>query len=487
MVHIRALVDHPDLGLTLVTRGAIQRDIGWVAEGPIADVLEHANAEAVVILRDSGEREQHRAWLEVVADIAKRRVAALGFRVRNDIENIPGDLVRAAASLQVALVRVPPHTTHTKLARAIADLARSDTVRGAREALLTQRTLLELVHDGTGDAGMVAAIASLTGRSAAIIDETASTVAATGGFSHENPAQTLEIGSGRQLVVQGEALGPEASAAFTAAAIVLSIEDRTRTHNTVLERERWGRVTRALVTGDPHGAGFAKILDPDQRLPESVHVVVVQGPAETIAQWRSRPRIGAERFVTRYPLEDHRGTEIAPGVALAWQMVSPDDLDSALASITTFGLDALVGLHTDVADATLSRRSAEALLPHLSVAEQLYQVPRTPRIIYAERSTPLIARLTGTRDADALARERLGPLHAMHRDHAEFHELRRTLETFLAHHGQRAGTAEALGIHRNTLRTRLTRIEHVLDCSLDSADDRAELWIALRLDSASGA
>ncbi len=58
-------------------------------------------------------------------------------------------------------------------------------------------------------------------------------------------------------------------------------------------------------------------------------------------------------------------------------------------------------------------------------------------------------------------------------------ELRRTVEVFLAHHGARQPAADALGVHRNTLRQRLSRAERLLGVSLEDPTDRAEVWLAL--------
>ncbi|MBN9612931.1 MAG: helix-turn-helix domain-containing protein, partial [Actinobacteria bacterium] len=66
----------------------------------------------------------------------------------------------------------------------------------------------------------------------------------------------------------------------------------------------------------------------------------------------------------------------------------------------------------------------------------------------------------------------------------EYAELRHTLHTLLAHHGQRGPAAAELGVHRNTLRDRIHRIERLTGRSLEQPDDRAELWLALRLGEA---
>ncbi|GAA3985922.1 PucR family transcriptional regulator [Allokutzneria multivorans] len=58
--------------------------------------------------------------------------------------------------------------------------------------------------------------------------------------------------------------------------------------------------------------------------------------------------------------------------------------------------------------------------------------------------------------------------------------LRDTLHAWLAHHGGWDAAADALGVHRNTVRHRVTRIGELLGRDLADPDTRAELWLALR-------
>jgi Aldehyde dehydrogenase family/PucR C-terminal helix-turn-helix domain len=64
---------------------------------------------------------------------------------------------------------------------------------------------------------------------------------------------------------------------------------------------------------------------------------------------------------------------------------------------------------------------------------------------------------------------------------AEEPELRRTLRAYLTHLGRWQPTAAELGIHRNTLRKRVARIEALTGRSVDTAAGRADLWIALEI------
>jgi DNA-binding PucR family transcriptional regulator len=73
--------------------------------------------------------------------------------------------------------------------------------------------------------------------------------------------------------------------------------------------------------------------------------------------------------------------------------------------------------------------------------------------------------------ADHAAVPLLRPVHA---------ELARTAEEFLDHAGQAGRTAAALGIHRQTLYYRLSRIEALTGLDLDEGSARLLLHMALK-------
>lgn len=60
-------------------------------------------------------------------------------------------------------------------------------------------------------------------------------------------------------------------------------------------------------------------------------------------------------------------------------------------------------------------------------------------------------------------------------------ELLGSLAVWLAHHGQWGPAAAELGVHRHTLRHRMQKAERLLGRRLDSADLRAEMWVALQM------
>ncbi len=71
-------------------------------------------------------------------------------------------------------------------------------------------------------------------------------------------------------------------------------------------------------------------------------------------------------------------------------------------------------------------------------------------------------------------------IQALHRADASADDvLVRALAAYLLHNGSLQATSRDLGIHRHTLKARLTRIEEVTGLSLDEAESRALLLLAL--------
>ncbi|MGB6180781.1 MAG: helix-turn-helix domain-containing protein, partial [Rhodococcus sp. (in: high G+C Gram-positive bacteria)] len=64
-------------------------------------------------------------------------------------------------------------------------------------------------------------------------------------------------------------------------------------------------------------------------------------------------------------------------------------------------------------------------------------------------------------------------------DAANGTDLVASLRAFLEANGHWESAASALGVHRHTLRSRVSRIEETVPCSLDNARVRAELLLAL--------
>lgn len=107
--------------------------------------------------------------------------------------------------------------------------------------------------------------------------------------------------------------------------------------------------------------------------------------------------------------------------------------------------------------------------------------PDKPGKLYMARDVSeagLLRHLSGP-DTRAWAQAALAPVTEL--DQGSKVDFSQTLRAFLAHNGQADASAGALGIHRHTLRYRMTRIADTLGRDLDDPTVRAELWFALQL------
>ena len=144
------------------------------------------------------------------------------------------------------------------------------------------------------------------------------------------------------------------------------------------------------------------------------------------------------------------------------------DLPTALATLAP-GRPAGIGIGVRPGAVAVSLRQARSALPASRVQG---------RHLRAEEiaSSRMLLNAVGPDSLQAYTDAVLGPLDAT--DRAP--ELLRGLTAFLEHNGHWAAAASALRVHRHTMRNRIETVERLTGRRMDSAQDRHELWLALR-------
>jgi purine catabolism regulator len=119
----------------------------------------------------------------------------------------------------------------------------------------------------------------------------------------------------------------------------------------------------------------------------------------------------------------------------------------------------------------------------LAIARDLYGGTRSLRFeeLGAER---LLFHLIGYPELATYRHDMIGPLEDYDRKHGA--DLTRTVEVFLACHGNHARAARELHLHRNTLLYRLERATELLGKDLDDPETRLAVQLALKVRSISG-
>lgn len=494
MVALSQLLALPDLGLRLVQAGPRDPEISWVSTTELLDLSEYLEGGEIILTTGITLDAEDLRWRDFVASLSRARVAAIGFGIGVNHDRIPPALLHAASAYRLALFEIPLPTPFIAVSKAVAELLRADELRAARGALQAQQRLLDRSRGDQDPAEVLASIAQATGRHLALLGSDGTVLASTAGFAAQEDGEHTEYisldseSSLRLAITGGTSLTPEGRSVIAAGSMVLGVGLRGDRAEETRERERWERFTAGLLAGT-EAPRSSVILAPELELPTRVRAIALQGTAEDVAEWRRRPRSGLDRLIAP-AVQAAR----APGLSLAWQLCSDTEsgVELALETAAAHGLDAVVGRSAELPDAALSARSASARLQGLSLTAPLYTAPRVPEVVWADRDTPLLEALLSL-DSSAhprgseqrvLSARVLGPLsvHHSHIPAADRTQLRETLLAVFRADGQRGPAAAALGIHRNTLRDRLTRIERLTERSLANADDRAELWFALRLE-----
>jgi purine catabolism regulator len=145
------------------------------------------------------------------------------------------------------------------------------------------------------------------------------------------------------------------------------------------------------------------------------------------------------------------------------------DLDAALAVLAA-GRPAGIGIAARPGGLAVSLRQDRSALPESRVrgrpvhAADLAGVRTLLAVVPPERLRTYADAVLGHLDADPRAAELL-----------------RALAAFCEHNGHWERTAEALGVHRHTVRNRIEAVEQRTGRRLAAAQDRHELWLAIRV------
>ncbi|WP_028927136.1 PucR family transcriptional regulator [Pseudonocardia acaciae] len=487
---VRDLLAVTELRLrVLAGAGGTDRRITWAHASELPDPTEFLFGGELLLLTGvslPASGEEPRAY---VRRLAAAGVAAIGFGVGMIWDRAPEPMLAEADELGLPVLEVPRPVPFLAITRAVARALQRRELAAKDYLMAAQRTLTAASVGPGGPEAVLDEVVRLVGGWALLLDPAGSVLATAGGGSGPAAALAADLDRLRDAPGSASLVSRDGDAQtwvqslFGRAGLLGFLAVGRATPLTEAQRQ----VVNAAVPLCTLLLGRSQAIG---RAARSVRAgalrLLLAGQSALVAEaagelWHGLP----EEPVT---LLECRGGVRALAVAaerLGSDRVVYGELDGSLVCVagSRAGADAAIralrdidGLRIGVSEPAgyaelgrardQARRAAESGSGGVTHYRDLPRRDLLDLLPAAEACEFSAAVLRPLLDADRSGRG----------------DLVRSLKIWLAHHGQWDPAAAELGIHRHTLRNRIRKAETLLGRELDSADLRAELWLALRLD-----
>jgi purine catabolism regulator len=486
---LAALLSAPGIGLRVLAgvggdagerAEALRRPVSWVAVSELADPRPYLEGGELVLLTGLviDLFADARAYVDRLVEAG---VAALGFGVGVVHPEVPAPLLAAADAARLPLLEVDRPTPFIAVGKALADLLAQEQGKRTRRRLDGMRALTARLARGGDHAPdptpALRQLAELVDGWAALLDPRA-----------------------RLRVVVGRHPRPE-----VARRLAEQLRGRFG-HTSAADADALGRVT-VLPLGlreRPHGylaVGIGPHADLDH------HLVAFAASLLTLDAEHVRGSRPVRRWARAAVLADRAGLDppappdavLGPfgGARPVRVLVVRRSLEEVLNALDALDEDVVAGVPLDAGECLLVVPDADtddvldalgrvpgglsAAVPDLAELRRAVAATRSladrarDDVLRSGTAPPSLLDLLGPRAAAAFSAAVLAPV----RSQPDGAVLEESLRAYLVAHGALAVAAEALGVHRHTLRARLRRIGTALGRDLDDPSARAELWVAL--------
>lgn len=479
---LRALPD-----LTVLVPGDDDRAlIRWVHVSELADPTPYLRGHELLLTAGVHLPATDTATEEYVERLAGAGVVGLGFGVDPVHHQVPERLVTACRHHGLPLLRVPASVPFIAVAEAHVRVMEESRRRAGEMAARAQQQIVRAAARPSPLQAIVNTLASQLQAGVTVADRTTGqrwrsgeildvadeleglllddSSARRSAASHEPGrhahAQRLEAtGSVLTLTVCSPEPLPYStqnlmSITSTVVALILG-------HSSTVRLTAFGHaLARAALGHEPAdlGPAVSRALDLDKAA--RWHVLMAEPGSAADSQTWSQTFANATQTVLRFE-EGDVCVAVIPGTARARRAA-----EALTARSCPIGLSDPSDWRDLPAASTGARRALLAARVQWSTAPP-----------HGSTELPQLHTLVDRATAQGFAVAHLAPL--LERSAAQDHRLRATLKAWLEHDGNWDQAAAALGVHRNTVRNRISTVSRLLRRDLRSASTRTDLWLAL--------
>ncbi|MFH9225882.1 PucR family transcriptional regulator [Streptomyces lydicus] len=541
---LASLVNHTALKLTVLAgEERLDVPVRWAHASELIDPVPYMEGgELLLITALKLDAEDPEATRRYVRRVAEAGVVGLGFAVGVNYEDVPEALVEAAREQGLPLLGVPRRTPFIAISKAVSASVAADQYRAVTAGFEAQRELTRAALSAEGPAELLARLAAHLDGWAALYDASGAVVAAAPDWAARRAARLSEdvarlrerpapassvvsdtdgddrvelqsLGTGRRArgvlaVGTGARLGTaERYAVHSAVALLTLTTERSRSLQDA-EQRLGDAVLKMLLAGEPDharavaGRLYGGLLDAPFR------VVVAEPVAgeEPASSGGAAPARGTGAAGVLEALTDAMDSAAArtgeavlavPDAGRLIVLVADGGAAADACAAYAAEAEARSGAQTGPRGRSGRREAANggagvavglsaptgpmAAANAYRQAEQALSVARRRGRVLVEHEDVAAGSVLPLLADDAVRAFADGLLRALREHDATGRgDLVASLRAWLARHGQWDAAAADLGVHRHTLRYRMRRVEEILGRSLDDADVRMELWLALK-------
>ena len=508
-VTVQRLLERPRLGLTVVggERG-LENPIRFPHISELADPTPWLSGGELLLttgmsLADSPEAQG--AYLE---RLDRAGLAGLGFGVGFRFRRTPAPLRAEADRRGFPLLEVPYPVPFIAITEAVATMLASERLREAQMSAEVHERLATLISEGMGPADVLDVVVELAGGWAVVFDPRGQRLARAASREVMPPdpravweglPAALRRGGGATTAADYGPHGTRVALAVPAgrrheAVLVFGKEARLEQRDRIVVRHA---VTvlglllasrRSVIDAERRIAGDilsdalgGRLSGPDltRRLELAgfpsgsalTALVIEPGPGADLEEvaWDVDAILGARADASRTAVAGGRVAAVVTGEdprSLAEAITGEMGADRDVAARVRVGIGNQVG-PAGIRDSYLSALFALRAAPERTIASAR-DLGAFPLLLGAQPRPVL----------EGFVRSVLGPL--LERDRDRSSELVASVRAYLAAAGRWEAGAHELGVHRHTLRYRMRQVETLLGRDLSSAEDRLELWLALK-------
>jgi PucR family transcriptional regulator, purine catabolism regulatory protein len=518
-ITIGDLLELEQLNLRVVGGAAgLDRPIRWVHTSELQDPTPWLSGGELLLTTGMGLQGPPAMQRTFLRKLVEADLAGLGFGVGFGFTEVPAPIRRAADRAGFPVLEVPYPVPFIAIAEAVSSHISGERIREAQASIEIHERLASLVSTGAGPADVLDEVTALAAGWAYLFDVRGNVVARSaaagapapdpggvwtglprGLLERRGPLTSSEVTPQGTLVamavmggtrhegvfVYGSARKLEARSRIVVRHAVTVLGLLLASRRAVIEAERRvaGDILSEAFSGRLVGADLRRRLElvgfPAR---SSVNAIVVETGMATGEHGRTVDDLawafdGALGSRTRAARTTVMGTRVA-GIAShedpeALAHAVADELGAAASELGVPAAGIRVGVGESVAPEAIRHSYLSAVLalkaapPHRRVASP--SDLGSYALLLGAQPRPVL---------EGFVRSVLGPL--LERDAKKSSELVASVRAFIEAGGRWEPGADSLGVHRHTLRYRVRQAEELLGRDLSSAEDRLELWLALK-------